>query len=44
VIGRLHRLLDDPVRSLVGMTDLVDGVPDTPEGAELAGLIRGLEK
>jgi len=41
-MGRLHRLLDDPVRSLVGVADLADGVPDTPEGAELAGLVRGL--
>lgn len=41
-LGALHSFLDHPEKVLPAAADLADGVPDTPEGEELACLVRRL--
>lgn len=38
-LGALHSFLGHPEKVLPATADLADGVPDTPEGVELAGLV-----
>ncbi|QTX33241.1 helix-turn-helix transcriptional regulator [Aminithiophilus ramosus] len=41
-IPKLCRFMSEPHRVVTAALDLQDGSPDTPEGAELVGLIRNL--